>query len=418
MIEKILNNIFKSADIDQARRAIYNKLLYTNIKFPKIIPIKILILCVPCHGFGDVIFGSKIKHYIKEWYGIDARVATTTPELFEKIGEPKKDIITLKGLRGKQCRRFSNLDATIGVYDLILVAPLMADSEISYRDVKNLISYSTSTNTFFFSEYNDRLDKGFDINTGIGKGRDGLLFVNAKSAKSDIEKFGLSKSYALAYLAETIDDSDLCFLRFVRMVMKKYPKLEQIVCPTWIENINPEMIENYVKADTIIIKTQKEDIIIKQNGGRTIVFRCDVLPVSNKIMLSIIHYSVNDILLTGDQSITDALSCCPRKNIFYQIAPWKEDFGKNLAKYMPNKFLENNSTSCGTKRALNYKSNYKKFVKTWDFRKLGKVKVDAMVASALLIKNDKDFAYIVKILNESKTINSAIHKIEKIAESY
>ena len=89
--------------------------------------------------------------------------------------------------------------------------------------------------------------------------------------------------------------------------------------------------------------------------------------------------SVNDILVTGDQSITDALSCCSTKNIFYQIAPWKQTFGRNLAKYMPNQYLKSCKTSCGTLKAIKYNSNYNKFVKDWDFRKLAKPKMDAII---------------------------------------
>jgi hypothetical protein len=92
--------------------------------------------------------------------------------------------------------------------------------------------------------------------------------------------------------------------------------------------------------------------------------------------------SVEDILLTGDQSITDALSCCSSKNIFYQIARWKRMFGKGLAKYMPNQYLKSYKTSCGTLKAIDYHSNYKKFVKDWDFRTLAKPKMDAIIKLA------------------------------------
>jgi hypothetical protein len=97
--------------------------------------------------------------------------------------------------------------------------------------------------------------------------------------------------------------------------------------------------------------------------------------------------SVEDILVTGDQSITDALSCCSSKNIFYQIARWKRMFGKGLSKYMPNQYLKSYKTSCGTLKAVKYKSNYKKFVKEWDFRTLAKPKMDAIIKLANSSKN-------------------------------
>lgn len=410
-IENILERLDKLDNIYDARRVVYKEFLENHVKLPKNIKVKTLILCTPCNGFGDVIFASKIKRYIKEWYGIDSHIATTTPDLFEKVGEPVKNIIALKGIHGSQCRRFSKLDGKIGKYDLIIIAPL-AEGDISFQDVRNLIPYSTHSNTFFFSEYNDDLDKGFDINTGVGKGRDGLLFTNTKCSKSHIKKFSLQKDYALVYIAENIDYSDLCILRFVQMVMKKYPKLQEIVCPSWVKDLNPNVIMRNVKADNIYIITPENTTVIKEKNknGRTIVFRCDVFPVPNQIMLSLIRYSVEDVLLTGDQSITDAFSCCSNKNIFYQIAPWKKDFSKNLAKYMPNSYLTKASTSCGTLSALQYKSNYKKFVKDWDFRKLGKGKVDAMVGSVLFFKKNR---VIQEILDQSKTVDAAIKKIEE-----
>ena len=404
MILKIIENIFDSDDMFMAKRSIYDTCLQEHTKLPINARLKILILCNPCHGFGDVIFATKIKQYIKDWYGIIPDIATTTPDLFAKIGE--KNVIALSGIKGKQCRRFGNLKAKIGKYDLLFVAPLMADSEILFSDVKKLIPYSSPTNTFFFSEYNDYLDKGFDVNTGIGNGRDGLLFIKTKSSKSDIARFNLGV-YAFAYIADSIDDAEECFLQFLNMITEKYDNLEEVVCPNWIKDIDPKLLKKYGKHYNISINTR----LGLQNE---LVLRCDIFPVPNNVMLSLMHYSVRDILLTGDQSITDALSCCSDKNIFYQIAPWKEDFGKNLAKYMPNKFLKKQSTSCGTRDAIFYKFNYDKFIRDWDFRVLGKPKIDAMLCSAYILKKNKQLRRIVEILENSKTVNGAIHKIEKI----
>lgn len=384
-MEKILK---KTQTLKQ--RDIYEYCLESNIL--SIGKISVIILCAPCRGFGDVIFATKLKRYIQEWYGITADIGTTTPELFIKLGEPEKNIIKLRGIKGNQCRRFSRLTAerSLKGYDLILVAPLMADNEISFPDVRHLISYSDRSNTFFFSEYNDSLDKGFDVNTGVGDDRDGMLFVKTKSAIKDISKYNLGK-YALAYIAESIDDSETCFLNFLKMVVTKYKDLKNIVCPPWIENISDSEYNKIKGVDNIYLVTPKEEIVIKERkpSGRSITLRCDVLPVSNNIMISLIHYSVKDVLLTGDQSITDALSCCSSKNIFYQIAPWKEDLAFNLAKHLPNKFLRSPKTSCGSTAALKYTSNYKAFVKRWDFRTLAKPKIDAMISSASIIKDNK-----------------------------
>ena len=48
--------------------------------------------------------------------------------------------------------------------------------------------------------------------------------------------------------------------------------------------------------------------------------------------------SVKDILVTGDQSLTDIISCCKYKRVWYQIAPWKKGLAENLHKHLPNEY--------------------------------------------------------------------------------
>ena len=55
-----------------------------------------------------------------------------------------------------------------------------------------------------------------------------------------------------------------------------------------------------------------------------LTIRFDILPKPRPDFMSIIKYSVEDVLLTGDQSITDAFSCCSNKRIWYQIVPGKQ----------------------------------------------------------------------------------------------
>ena len=125
------------------------------------------------------------------------------------------------------------------------------------------------------------------------------------------------------------------------------------------------------------------------------------------------EHSIKDILLTGDQSITDALSCCSDKNIFYQIAPWKEDFGYNLSKELPNKYLGNIETSCGTLSALKYKSDYKHFVKNWNFETLAKTKMDAIILAAKFKKENKEIVEDLEdIFDHTKSLEKLKLKIQ------
>ena len=381
--------------------------------------LNILLLNAPCNGFGDLIFALKLSRYLVEWYGATVTLATTFEKGLLNLGADPKYVVGLVGGKSSQCRRFKYLsfNKTLPKQDLILVAPIQIDFDHSLKDVQHLVPYANELNTFSFSEYNDEMDKNFTFNTGIGcvKGvcRDGLLLTKVRKMESKPK--GLKNPFALIYVATSLDDVDRCILSFVEMISKKYYKKHKkldVVCPPWFANEDlDDKLEKKVSKyyPNIKIVTKDEDPIWVTEGDEldnTLTFRCDILPVPNEEMLRLMVKSVDDILLTGDQSITDAFSCCPKKNIFYQIAPWKEDLGKQLAKEMPNVYLKSVKTSCGTIKAINYKGNYEKFVKKWDFRTRAKPKLDAIMISTIAIKSDSDYANLADIINNTKTLAS------------
>jgi hypothetical protein len=421
-IDNIISNILKLKSLKNINNIFYKPYIEKHSKCSKTCGknIKILILNTPCHGFGDVIFAIKLANYLRNWYGCTVHISTTLPQAFIQMKEPEKNIITLTGGKSTQCRRFDGLKMKKSKkYDLIFVAPLQSDYTINRADVKKLINYSNIFNTFFFSEYNDFASKNFDFPTGVGGKNLGLLMTKTtKTTKVATTK----EPYALIYIAESITSADTCFLSFIEMVSVKYSKLHnkfEIIVPNWIVE---EILD---KTSTIITKIKKyyptiiaidkdkEKYIISENGNKTLTIRGDILPVNNKDMISLMDNSVKDILLTGDQSITDCLSCCSSKNIFYQIAPWKSNFGNNLAKLLPNKYLLKKKTSCGSLQAITYNSNYKSFVNKWDFRKLAKPKLDAIILASKDGKSKKQ-QDLVKIILSSRSISSLKKKIIKL----
>ena len=365
--------------------------------------ISILILNAPCQGFGDVIFAFKLKRYLNEWYPFaKIKIASTKSDNFLSIGENPKDLIQLSSTsRELQCRRFSRLWMNNkSKFDLIFVAPLQADYDPSYKDINTLIPYSNSMNTFFFSEYNDTNSKKIDFHTGVGPKKYGLMFTKIYSSilndKTFLKSVGLKKNkFALCYIANTIVNMRKCYQSFFEMICNKYiskkkSSIFSIVIPESLINDIKESQRTLKKlfkyVSTIVLVTKKdeekiEDSRIKNNN--TLYLRADILPVKNNEMITLIHNSVTDILVTGDQSITDVLSCCPKKNIWYQIAPWKESFGRQLAINMPQKYLKQKKTSCGTLQAIGMKSNYKDFVKKYDFRRLAKPKMNRIINMAI-----------------------------------
>ena len=361
--------------------------------------LKIALLNAPCYGFGDVIFAQKLAKYLREWYKCKVDIFTTQPDAHIKLGENPKNLVKPVGLpKGKaQCSTFSSLKFPDKdkKYDLYFVAPLVADFKVNVNDVKKAFSNATKENVFFFSEYNSPTTD-FDFPTGVGGKRCGIFLVKPPQVK---KVAGLKNPYAMFYIAsdEHIPNARGCYTSFIEMVSKKYHKKHKkldIVGPEWVdEDLDGKHFDSFVKKigkyyPHIVLKTKKETEHLTESGGNTLTLRLDVLPVDNKKMFSLMKYSLDDILLTGDQSITDVLSCCSKKNIFYQIASWKESFARELAKEMPNTYLKSKKTSCGTLKAISYNSNYSKFVKKWDFRIRAKPKMDAVVLAALEMRKN------------------------------
>jgi hypothetical protein len=384
--------------------------------------LNILIINVPCNGFGDIIYSMKIASYLKKWYNANIKIASTRIKQFIDLGQDKDHLIELKTKRTSQCRRLSSLEISKDtIFDLIFVAPSVEYSP-NYYDVKSVIPYSTVFNTYFFSEYNSYNTELYNFPTGVGNKLYGLLFDDRQIGN----KLPVFKNpYALIYIAETIANAKRCYSSFIEMIIYKYNKKHtnfDIVLPSWIiddksfkKNIVKLNNDNYDTIN-IVYKDNIYTIKITDKNKKILNIRGDVLPVPYINMLSVIKYSIKDILVTGDQSITDVLSCCTLKNIFYQIAPWKEKFAKQLAIHLPNKYLLTKKTSCGTIYAIKYNSNYRHFVDKWDFRKLAKPKMDAIILAANARKTNKSIVELEDIIKNSRTLNSIKKKVRDITE--
>jgi hypothetical protein len=388
--------------------------------------LQILILNAPCNGFGDIVFAIKFLQLLREWYNCDVKIATTNVKGFITLGEDPKNLFELKSVsKFVNCRRFDRLKFHVVVSeavsgsdskadkgdtivpfpksDLIFVAPLQGDFDPDMKDVKKILPYANKFNTFFLSEYNDDIKKKIDFHTGVGGKRYGLLFTDAKDIGSRLNT--LKNPYYVIYIADSVPRVKQCMLGFIQMICAKNKNRSfEIVLPEWalsnLKLIVKALEDCESSGHSIIVKqkasserkskiTKPDKTITNKSGKFNIYLRFDIFPLPVKEMLSLIQYSEKDILLTGDQSITDALSCCVNKNIFYQIAPWKENFGKNLAKELPNEWLSHKTTSCGTTKAVFYDSSYLAFKKRWDFRILARPKLDA-IFSYTAVKKEKD----------------------------
>ena len=128
---------------------------------------------------------------------------------------------------------------------------------------------------------------------------------------------------------------------------------------------------------------------------------------------SLLKDTLEDVLITGDQSLTDVLSYCPpQKNIWYQVVTWKENFAYELSRLIPNKFLSNFKTSCGTLRGIRMHKNNKKIIQNWDFRVLGKKRMDAIILSRRYLDNPIMIIFMY-LFEHSRNQESFMNKFKK-----
>ena len=384
--------------------------------------ISVAILNTPCHGFGDLIFVHKLANYLLDWYDCKVDIYTTLQDKLRSLDKNSKySIYSLDNSKRNQCRQLKHLKKIHKKYDLYFVAPVPTEFSPKISDVKHICKSANLFNTYFFSEYNHPEYTKFDFPTGVSKRRDGLLLTNPVISKTPV----LLGKYCLCYISDNVPLALKCFLSFLELIVEKYKEIKilQIVIPKWIVNeiiAKPYRMKNINKKyQTVEINSNKKFIHEnKIQNNKTIIFRGDIFPVDNKTMLNLIKYSVDDILLTGDQSITDGLSCCADKNIFYQIAEWKESLGKQLGKMLPNKYLLSKKTSCGTIKAIKYNSDYRKFLQRYDFRKISKNKLNGIFNLMVMLKQNNKQSYMLKkyMYNtvKSRKIKTLLKKMENI----
>ena len=93
----------------------------------------------------------------------------------------------------------------------------------------------------------------------------------------------------------------------------------------------------------------------------------------------------------------------------YYFEGYYTDFADNLAKSIPDKNIDNFRTTCGTLKGLHQKMNYKSFLKDYDFRKLGKVRMDAILN---FIYNQDEFQEYMDIILHSRNKESVLKKLK------
>ena len=383
----------------------------------------------PCGGFGDIIVCKTFYDYLSQWYP-EAKISicTTASNKYKDLGidgniyklsEKEKD------KSDTECIDYSKLVLKKKIkFDIMIAIPIINKS-FEIKQFRKLIPYANVFNTFSVSEYNGEFPP-YTFPIGVGEDNLGLLFNDFKYSQQKIIK----KPYAMVYIQPSPEwgvHSNFCFISYLEMICKKYRDKHsffQIVIPEWISE---EIMYNYdfkrkvinicnKHYDNISIVSKTESIFLEGELSKrsSLVFRADILPQKREIFISLMKDSVNDILVTGDQSLSDIISCCNYKKVWYQIAPWKKGLAENLSKHLPNKYYGTFKTSCGTLKGIDTKIDWINFMKNYDFRINGRKRMDSILIGNYNYKKSKDLKKLLEIIEHSRFLETAQKKINKL----
>ena len=428
LIKKIIKESKSYSDLYDLSWKIYSS---SKIEIKHSDNITIGLFNVPCGGFGDVILTKTFHDYLIEWYPKSkVKICTTGINKYKSIGITD-NLLELKRKDNNnyddgECSSFDKLRLNNAPkFDIMFIVPII-NYQFNYNKFRTLIPYSNYFNTFTMSEYNGEFPP-YTLPIGVGNDNLGIMFNNFKMKQQKLIK----KPYALVYIQPSPSwgvHARYCFLSYLEMICKKYykryPKF-QIIIPDWIhEDINYDnqfyykfknIVQKYYK-NLKIIYPDDEVILFENDKEKTLLtLRGDILPQKRDIFISLMKDSINDILVTGDQSLTDIISCCKYKTVWYQIAPWKSGLAKKLSEHLPNKYLNTFQTSCGNLGSININIDWTNFMKKYDFRIHGKKRINSIIISNYNIKqNQSFFDKLLKIIQKSRKIKSVIEKIELI----
>ena len=433
-VSEVMKNIQQSKHYDDLYNVLWKSCEDDKIQRKHYKDVSIGLFNVPCGGFGDIIVTKTFHDYLKKWYpSAKISICTTGPQKYKDLGVGGINFYKLTRKDGStyddaECSGYDELKLTKKIkFDIMIVIPII-NYQFNIKKFQKLIPYANVFNTFSVSEYNGEFPP-YTFPIGVGKGQLGLLMNDFKIKQQNLMK----QPYALVYIQPSPAwgvHSKSCFLSFIEMICKIYHKKHpnfQVVIPSWIDE---EVFENDTFRRTIIrvIKEYYDSIyFIDKEGGRgfgpiydkknsksKITFRADILPQKREIFISLMKDSVRDILVTGDQSLTDILSCCKRKRVWYQIAPWKQGLAKNLHKYLPNQYYGTFKTSCGTIRNVDLNIDWRKFLKDYDFRIHGRKRMDSILIGNFYYQKYPIFKKIPKLIEGSRYLETAQDKIKKL----
>lgn len=399
--------------------------IFMGTKLSKV-PLKIAFVVNSCFGFGDVIFTYKLLLLFKKWYNVSPIVFTTKPELFVNIGVPKKQLVRL-AVPGEPLDETCDwlVEAMVPYHfdtvrkrykadlDCVFVTPWVGNNDtVDVKALQGIFPNANRFNTFVFSAYNRvAKNEGSPFDFDLGLNELGLLYYRQECGKRPIKN-----PYVISYVSDVEVDGLGCLEKFVKRVIKKYSgvhdKLEILVPKSITQDNRLDKLVRFIEKydyQVLVSQSKAETKQAHTKRGRYILFRADISGVPYRKYLDYICNALPDILVTGNQSVSDILACCPKFNIFYQIMPWEKKFAKELGKLTGVKDLGVGSKSCGHTGQTELKGIHTKH----DFEKKGKMYVDAVLKSVLEAKTDVFLKEFQEAVHKSRKVSTLIKKISR-----
>ena len=145
-------------------------------------------------------------------------------------------------------------------------------------------------------------------------------------------------------------------------------------------------------------KNEDDAFALQKDANFKVILNFQVLPLPFEDMQRCIYYSINDILVTGDQSISDVLSCCPSKTIYYQTNSWKTNFASQLGHVLhlphlvPDK--DDASSTCvplGLDKTTKRPKDIRHLIDEWSFDKRAGLGVQGLLQGTILRAHHEPF---------------------------
>lgn len=392
--------------------------------------LKIGLFVNSCFGFGDVIFTIKMYNYFVKWYGVSPIIFTTTPELFLKNGFKPKMLkrMVVPGDESRTCEytyaQYIAYNVKFGhkerykpkrPFDCMFVTPWVGEYP-DYNAIKGVFPESNRFNTFICSAYNRKGE--YDFKMGLGEGNLGLLYSEHKECGKRI----IENPYILVHISDVEEvDAFQCYSNFVKVVVKKYSKKHDrldIIAPRFtvddprIVKLMEYLSKTYNYKVEISRGGQDDSRIKKLKDQRVLTLRGNVPVLPYIKYQDLICNALPDVLMTGNQSVADIITCCPTFNIYYQIMPWETNFAKQLAIYTKVDNLRIPSRSCGVESIV-YKTRPLKKLRKESFEIKGKKYVDAVLSSVFAIKTDPEFIKFVDLALRSRKKDTLLKRLRK-----